>query len=121
MHPEASELPGDSAAESSLDESTGDHGDAGPGVCKEGATALGNREGEGPCVLHVPIHAAESNQHPSHMPIYTARRTVTQQASHKPISTAGNSQRHLKRGHTTQPWVSQHSHLQARPSLVLLC
>lgn len=62
MHPEASELPGDSAAESSLDESTGDHGDAGPGVCKEGATALGNREGEGPCVLHVPIHAAESKQ-----------------------------------------------------------
>ncbi|XP_055477262.1 dynein axonemal assembly factor 1 [Psammomys obesus] len=35
MHPEASEPPEDSAAEPSLEESAGDHGDAGPGVLKE--------------------------------------------------------------------------------------
>ncbi|XP_034378235.1 dynein axonemal assembly factor 1 [Arvicanthis niloticus] len=35
MHPEASEPPVDSAAEPSLEESAGDHGDAGPGVRKE--------------------------------------------------------------------------------------
>ncbi|XP_021075905.1 dynein assembly factor 1, axonemal [Mus pahari] len=35
MHPEVSESPVDSAAEPSLEESAGDHGDAGPGIRKE--------------------------------------------------------------------------------------
>lgn len=37
MHPESSEPPADGAAEPSLEESAGDHGDVGPGVRKEGA------------------------------------------------------------------------------------
>lgn len=47
MHPEASEPPVDSAAEPSLEESAGDHGDAGPGVRKEGAIVPGSQGGEG--------------------------------------------------------------------------
>ncbi|XP_005345806.1 dynein assembly factor 1, axonemal isoform X1 [Microtus ochrogaster] len=35
MHPESSEPPADGATEPSLEESTGDHGDVGPGVRKE--------------------------------------------------------------------------------------
>lgn len=78
MHPEASEPPVDSAAEPSLEESAGDHGDAGPGVRKEGAIAPGSRGGEGSCPSHMPIHSAGNNQHPSHIIIHTATRTASQ-------------------------------------------
>lgn len=43
MHPETSEPPVNSAAEPSLEESAGDHGDAGPGVRKEGAITPGSQ------------------------------------------------------------------------------
>lgn len=56
MHPEVSDPPVDSAAEPSLEESAGDHGDAGPGVRKEGAIAPGSQGGEGSCPSHMPIH-----------------------------------------------------------------
>lgn len=52
MHPETSEPPVNSAAEPSLEESAGDHGDAGPGVRKEGAITPGSQGGEGSCVPH---------------------------------------------------------------------
>jgi hypothetical protein len=55
MHPEVSEPPVDSVAEPSLEESAGDHGDAGPGIRKEGALALGSQRGEGSCPSHMPI------------------------------------------------------------------
>lgn len=92
MHPESSESPADGAAEPSLEESAGDHGDVGPGVRKEGATASGSRGGEDPCASHMPIHAAGSNQHRSHMTIHTATRTASPSASHVHINTARNSQ-----------------------------
>ena len=91
MHPESSEPPADGAAEPSLEESAGDHGDVGPGVRKEGAIASG-AEGARTRASHMPIHAAGSNQHPSHMTILTATRTASPPASHGHINTARNSQ-----------------------------
>lgn len=62
MHPEVSEPPVDSPAEPSLEESAGDHGDAGPGIRKEGALAPGSQGGEGSCPSHTPIHSAGDRQ-----------------------------------------------------------
>lgn len=70
MHPETSEPPVNSAAEPSLEESAGDHGDAGPGVRKEGAITPGSQGGEGSCPSHMPIYSAGcgDNQHPHTYP-----------------------------------------------------
>lgn len=92
MHPEASEPPVDSAAEPSLEESAGDHGDAGPGVRKEGAIASGSQGGEGSCPSHMPIHSAGNNQHPSDIPIYTTTRTASQLAQTCPSTQSQISQ-----------------------------
>ncbi|EDL11603.1 dynein axonemal assembly factor 1 [Mus musculus] len=59
MHPEVSEPPVDSVAEPSLEESAGDHGDAGPGIRKEEISET-KETCAGPCTTSCP-----SQQQPS--------------------------------------------------------